>query len=296
MVVALSSALSLAVRVAAGTTLFVLVLAAVQSRDARVAGMMLTFPALNGISLMMAQVADKRAMARAMLAVIALNGWLGLAYIAVFAGLFAALGSDAVRWVWPLSALTFVTWLVVCGLLSRAAPWGERAVLWGFVVVTPGLIALWWVVCPLARDVPGDGGLGGLLAAHGARIALFAATLALLLAAAQWLGATHTLIGRLGAFPLLPLFSLATIAEAAQAGRGGIDRLLALRPAMLLGLLLAMAFAWIYSGFLMALSRRGLSPSRWWLGALTGLVGGWIVTAALIFASMAAVAAIEGCG
>jgi hypothetical protein len=292
---AIPDLLSLAVRVAAGTALFVLVLVAVQSRDARVAGMMLTFPALNGISLMMAPVADKRAMARAMLAVIALNGFLGLAFIETFGTLTQALGAGAMAWVWPLSAIAFLTWLTACWILSRTAPAGERLVLWGFVVAVPLLIAMWWVVCPLARDVAVDGGDGGLITSHAIRIALFAVTLALLLVAAQWLGATHGLIGRLGAFPLLPLFSLATIAETTTAGQGGIDRLVAVRPAMLLGLLLAMAFAWIYSGYLMVLTRRTKSASGWWTGAVAGLIGCWIAVAGSIFTSMAVVTWLEGC-
>lgn len=278
----------LVLRVAAGTLLFILVLAAIRTSDPRVAGMMLTFPALNGISLMLAPVPDKSAMARAMLASISLNGVIGLAYIEAVLIALSALGPDAGQWVGPLSIVAFAAWLAAVWLLGRLAPIGDRLLFRGFALVAPMIVAITWVRCPLFTTAAADTG-AGLIAAQAFRIALFAASLALLLAVAEWLGPAHGLLGRLGAFPVLPLFSLATIAESPDAG----TRLLAVRPALLLGLMLAMAFAWLYGRFLDALPRR--ASQAWWGAALAGLVAGWLAFAAIIFASMSVVSWMAGC-
>src|SRR5947199_7427881 len=64
-----------------GTGLFTLILWCAQSSNPRAAGMMLTFPALNGLGLLTAQGHDLHLMARAMLPMIALNGLLCATYI-----------------------------------------------------------------------------------------------------------------------------------------------------------------------------------------------------------------------
>src|SRR2546425_2152657 len=64
-----------------GTGLFTLILWCAQSSNPRAAGMMLTFPALNGFGLLMAESYDLHVMARAMLPMIALNGLLCATYI-----------------------------------------------------------------------------------------------------------------------------------------------------------------------------------------------------------------------
>src|SRR5947208_14736460 len=64
-----------------GTGLFTLILWCAQSHNPRAAGMMLTFPALNGLGLLTAESQDLHLMAQAMLPMIALNGLLCAAYI-----------------------------------------------------------------------------------------------------------------------------------------------------------------------------------------------------------------------
>src|SRR5215510_5136814 len=64
-----------------GTGLFILILWCAQSSHPRAAGMMLTFPALNGLGLLTADSGDIHLMARAMLPMIALNGLLCAMYI-----------------------------------------------------------------------------------------------------------------------------------------------------------------------------------------------------------------------
>ena len=64
-----------------GTGLFTLILWCAQSSNPRAAGMMLTFPVLNGLGLLTAQSHDLHLMARAMLPMIALNGLLCATYV-----------------------------------------------------------------------------------------------------------------------------------------------------------------------------------------------------------------------
>jgi hypothetical protein len=286
------AAATLLAKVAAGTVLFVLVLLAVQSPDARIAGMMLTFPALNGMSLMLAPVADKRAMGRAMLGSIALNGCNGLAFIALF-WVAVRMGAAPREAAWPLAVTLFVPWLAACWVLGRVTPPTERGFVWGFVLLAPLVAAALWITCPGATGVALSH--GELVSANALRILLFALAMALLLAVADALGDAHALVGRLGAFPLLPLFSLATIAEAEAAVGPGLGRLAVVAPAMLLGLLLAMAFVRLYAGWLMRLTHAGLSPARWTLAALAGLIAGWLACGAVIAGAMRLAAWIEGC-
>ena len=65
------------------TGLFILILWCAQSRHPRAAGMMLTFPALNGIGLLTAEGHDLYLMARAMIPMMALNGLLCTMYSVV---------------------------------------------------------------------------------------------------------------------------------------------------------------------------------------------------------------------
>src|SRR5439155_12127713 len=64
-----------------GTGLFTVILWCAQSSNPRAAGMMLTFPALNGLGLLTAESHDLHLLARAMLPISALNGLLCAMYI-----------------------------------------------------------------------------------------------------------------------------------------------------------------------------------------------------------------------
>src|SRR5262249_29518936 len=94
-----------------GTCLFTLILWCAQSRNPRAAGMMLTFPALNGLGLLTAQSHDLHLMARAMLPMIALNGLLCATYISAQRRLRSRLPhfSPGVQ-VWTLLAVCVFLW------------------------------------------------------------------------------------------------------------------------------------------------------------------------------------------
>lgn len=276
----LDRAALLMLRVGVGTALFALVLTTVQSSESRVAGMMMAFPALNGISLLMAPPTDKTAMARAMLPVIALNGWIAMAFIAVFGLLVDLVGSTATSWVWPLAAVAFAVWLAIIGAMAKLPARAGGLLLAAFLFSVPLLIAAWWR-CP-ATDSFNYGDIATIIDSRIWRIGLFAATLFLLLSIAEMFGDAHGVLGRLGAFPLLPLYSLATVALSGAAPADGLVKLTGARPAILVGILLAMGFALIYSRFLMILHRRGMASSGWWAAAILGLATGWMATGGAI--------------
>lgn len=278
--------LLLALRVIAGTVLFAFVLLTIRAPDGRLAGMMLTFPALNGISLLMTPVSDKVAMARAMLPVIALNGWLSLGFISAFDALVRWTGGAVPAAVWGLAGLALVVWLGIIAALSRPHRLLEKIILLGFVAVAPFLIVAWWHHCPPATLVA-PMSLNGVLASNAGRIALFAATLTLLLGLAEWRAGAERLLGRLGAFPLLPLFSLVTLALSEPTAAASLERLESIRPAIIAGLFIAMGFAHVYARFLTCGRER---TSMGWARDTAGLMFGWAVTAALI----AAIAALSG--
>jgi hypothetical protein len=283
----------LALRVAAGTLLFSVVLLSVQSGDARIAGMMLTFPALNGMSLMMTPRPEKRAMAAAMLPVIGLNGLIALSFITIDAAIGA--GATMARWPalpWLMVAAGMAVWLAACVGLSRMSARAQWRALAVYGAASLVLIAGWWPGCQVTAAAAVPDPLT-VLARNVWRIALFAATLGALLGLAEWGGTRHGWLGRLGAFPILPLFSLAIIAGA----EGSIaDRMTDLRAPILVGLLLAMTFAWVYAGVLERFARPAMpaTPRRTAL-SLAALVCGWLAVAASMFAVTAAIDRVMAC-
>lgn len=242
--------------------------------------MMMAFPALNGISLLMAPSTDKSAMARAMLPVIALNGWIAMAFIAALGVLVEVAGPAAGMWIWPLATAAFVAWLMIIAGLSNTTARVGNLLLCAFIVAAPFLIAIWWRC--LAPDSLDRGMVASIADNRLWRLGLFAATLLLLLSISDVFGATHTILGRLGAFPLLPLYSLATIAQSGPTPTAGLEKLIAARPAILVGILLAMVFALVYARWLNTLRRRSMADVGWWLTASTGLIAGWLLTGSTI--------------
>src|SRR5215471_10110029 len=86
-----------------GTCLFAVILWCAQSSNPRAAGMLLTFPALNGLGLLMAESDNLHLMGRAMLPMIALNGLLCAAYIVTQRHLLSRLTHPSPRvLVWTL--------------------------------------------------------------------------------------------------------------------------------------------------------------------------------------------------
>ena len=169
---------SVLLRTAAGTALFVAFLWLVRIDDYRVAGMMLTFPMLNGMALVSA--ARECAQDGAVDGADRRHSTASCAFCS--------------RWRWPgrtrhariplaLTVLAAVLWLCVYAVLETrnvVVPWGAATVVFAAACIVASVaITIWlWPACaPLAAEAPvRAGGLAGVLESW-IRIALFALSL-----------------------------------------------------------------------------------------------------------------------
>jgi hypothetical protein len=195
-----------------GTALYVAVLWEAR-RSPRAAGMMLTFPALNGITMLMTTPAELEAVAGTMLLLPLLNGGMCAAFLALFSRFVHT--HSALRATSPiLWAAICAIWLLTVLLLIRA----QLAVSDGLQMTFALFVGLGGLLLTLifpAREpktrLPSPlESLNRLLVRNRVRIVLFAAGLAAVLAAERF-HYSPALLGVLGALPLIPFFSLYTI-------------------------------------------------------------------------------------
>lgn len=260
-----------------GTSLFTAILWLTQSHDPRVAGMLLTFPALNGIGLLIGESRDVSVMASAMLPMIATNGVLCAVYLLAYR--YWVVPADAKphqgKAVLAAGACLSVWGLVALSLAPSLQAWlqtpGRMMLFWvGYGVSAWPLTALFWV------SVPEQGGkrrrLWEVIRTNPVKIAgmLLLIMLVMLLArrgADAW-------AGRLSTLPALPFYSLLMLPAAEPDWRQGVKKLQQLGSTVLLGPLVAMAFVWTFVQYLGALRHHDQSMA--YLGAgVVGLLGLW---------------------
>ncbi|MBM3222897.1 MAG: hypothetical protein FJZ47_03710 [Candidatus Tectomicrobia bacterium] len=274
-------------KVVLGTVLFTLILWYAQSRHPRAAGMMLTFPALNGLGLLTAESHDLPLMARAMLPMIALNGCLCTAYI----GLQRWLASAS-----PGLPCVGRAWLgVSCGVLlwSGGAYWGapllQSALLSSLSMLlfiglyaigsTPFVVRLWRL--PLdAQSVAGRLPFWTLLHTQWLRVGGVALLLSVVMLVAQY-GATAW-AGRLSALPLLPFYSLMMLTCPQERQATSVARLVQVGSTALLGPLVAMLCVWGFMHYLLLLPLASTTVSYILLGS-GGLLSFWGMSGLLIW-------------
>ncbi len=273
-------------KAACGSALFTLILWCAQSRNPRAAGMMLTFPALNGLGLLTAETDDLCLMAQAMPPMIVLNGLLCTGYLLLQG---RRVGQRA-----RVPALAHPLGLLGLGLLL----WGGMA-FWiapalqpylnssgqmlAFVGVYAGcslpltVLVLWR---PSAAQQPVRLAFGQVLRANAVRIIgmLVCLVLVMLVAhdgAASW-------AGRLSTLPILPFHSLLGLTAAFPPTPQGRTRFAQLASTVLCGPLLAMAFIWAFTKYLQAIRMTEASVATPVL-AVSGLLGLWGLCGLLIW-------------
>jgi hypothetical protein len=245
-------------KAALGTCLFSLILWCAQSGNPRAAGMMLTFPALNGLGLLMAESHDLHLMARAMLPMIALNGLLCAMYIVARRQLLSRL---------PHRFTQVQVWTVlgVC-----AALWGGMA-LWVAPVVQAYLVSARQIMAFLCAYAVGGvlltarllwspahehGGarqcVWDVLRANAGRVGGMFILLVLVMLVAH--GGAEAWAGRLSALPLLPFYSLLMLSSTRLPPHLEVERLEHVGSTVLLGPLVAMLFVWAFARYLSVLS------------------------------------------
>jgi hypothetical protein len=259
-----------------GAWLFLLILWWARNRQPRAAGMMLTFPAVNGLGLLTAETADRFVMARAMIPMIALNGVLCALYILVLRQPDAVLPGLSPRTkagvllggclaIWGAAALWVAPW-VQASLVSSGQ---ILAWLGGYTVCSVLATALWlWI--PVDASTRGRQSFLEVLQANMVRVSGMLVLLVLVMLLARH--GAEAWAGRLSAFPLIPFYSLLALSPLYANRPQEAARLGAVGSTVLFGPPLAMAFAWVFAHYLTALALPR-SPA----GALTIGVAGLLI-------------------
>jgi hypothetical protein len=273
-------------RTAGGTLLYVAFLWLVQIDDWRVAGMMLTFPMLNGMALVSAR-ENAAATGQSMVPVVTLNGTM------CFLFTLALAWSETAR-AHPL-ALTLVAtalwicvyaWLETRNVIVPARVWAAFAAL--CVIVSTALTHWLWPACAeVVRSAPV---LAGVLEGW-VRIALFAISLLIVFAVAHFYRDAYAAIGRLGALPIVPLFGLHTVASVLASDPGAIPKLDMMRSMVLVGWMFALLFAVLLATCVARTSKLDSRTAK----HLAVLLLGWALCVGAIVASARIVPALAGC-
>jgi hypothetical protein len=203
-----------AAKILVGTVLYVAVLWAAR-RNPRAAGMMLTFPTLNGITMLVTQPAELGPIVGTMLLLPFINGLFCALYLsgfdrAVRAGFSPPAASGL------LIACVAIVWLTTAWVISQNrwnVPADDRNA-YAIVLVLGGSLLTW--LLPVRRlkapQVFPPARLGHLLYRNRVRIGLFAIALSAVLLVDR-LGHSSAVVGLLAALPLIAFFSLHTLAS-----------------------------------------------------------------------------------
>jgi hypothetical protein len=227
----------------------------------RAAGMMLTFPALNGITLAFSP--NALSLASGMLPMIAVNGLLCLAFIELFEAISPHWPQQ--RWIGRyLFSLGCAIWYGASRMTTPVPITWQPPFIAGYAILAVAVTIVLWYNRPAAKAggirVPilnflKDQRLWG-------RIGLFEGFFIAVLAFDHW-GST-IFAGQLGAAPLLPLFGFAVIAE----GKDPVQELKRVKISVLLGPIFAMSFVFVLA------PRSALVDL---IGALMTLLGAWML-------------------
>jgi len=249
----------LGVRVVAGTAVYVIIVLMAASRPAA-AGLMLTFPALNGLAFFFSEDERAASIARSMLWMPAINGVLCAGYISLFA--FRATAGSATLVAWGLVALNVALWLA-CVSRERVRKGISREhqlafvvamTVIGLVLAAGGAVEATHLAGASVPDQPAPAGDGAswIAAALGRsqlKIGLFALVLIVFFSSIAYLPISDSTRGILSGLPLVPIGGL--VAIAGDAGIG-LDARLQVFAGMMSGVWLGPAVA---AWFIFALSR-----------------------------------------
>ena len=294
----------LGVRVAAGTAVYVIIVVLAGALPAA-AGLMLTFPALNGLAFLYSEDERAAAIARSMLWMPAINGVLCAGYISVFA--LVATVRSATLVAWGLVGLDVALWLA-CVSRERVRKGVAREHQLAFVVAMTviGVVlaaggafeAAYLAGADLHSQIaPGSDGANWIAAALGRsqlKIGLFALALVIFFSSIAFLPISDSTRGILSGLPLVPIGGL--VAIAGDAGISLDARLHVLRG-MMSGVWLGPAVA---AWFILVLSRffgtraKLRSPVGDRLVRAVSLLAGWGAAFGVIIAIARAIDLLHG--
>jgi hypothetical protein len=279
-----------------GTGLFTLILWCAQSSNPRAAGMMLTFPALNGLGLLTVKSHDLHLMARAMLPMIALNGLLCATYVVAQRQLRSHRTSlSPSAHAWTVLGVCVLLW---GGVALWVAPWlqsylvSSRQIL-AFIGVyavssVPLTALLLW--SPVDEHVCGRQRFWGVIRTNAVRLGEMLGLLVLVMLVAR--SGAEAWAGRLSALPLVPFYSLLMLPSTPSHTSTEVTRLEQVGSTVLLGPLVAMTFVWVFVQYLSVLPLPRHTVSSLAAGVL-GLLILWSICGLTIWSVLRGVRVLE---
>jgi hypothetical protein len=244
------------------------------------AGMMLTFPTLNGLTLALAAPEKLAATARMMLPMPLLNCVLCAGYMFAFVRYGPAPPFS------PATLLVAAAALWLPAVLILTSGWSGVSVRRERVYAVVSTIVLAAVTAAVFSSSKASSGLGadwsGFWQHHGFRIALFAVCLSLVIAATDFAGSSARWLAPLGSLPVVPFFGVLTVAgDASRTLDQRLDILRAMGSSVWLGAAVALWFVYLFSSYL--LRRQGRGEAGWSANIALALAG-WAVCLAVIAA------------
>jgi hypothetical protein len=295
----------LASRVVVGTAVYVVIVALAAPLPAA-AGLMLTFPALNGLAFFFSEDASAAAIAKTMFWMPIVNGAFCAAYITLFLLLAKVLSPTAVGW--GLLAAAIVSWYawvsrrhVRAGVDPSAQfRFAIAATLAGIALAAATMLAMshFGVAAQApqtasAADPRVAGWLSATIAHNELKIALFAATLAAFVVAVHYFPMSDATRGILAGLPIVPFGGLLSIgADSALSPSLRIATFLGMAGGVCLGPPVATWFIFCFSRYLGA-RKRIAPPAVDSLARFAALLLAWLATFAMMVTAAYALNALS---
>jgi hypothetical protein len=292
----------LASRIVAGTAVYIVIVALAAPLPAA-AGLMLTFPALNGLAFYFSENERAAAIAKTMFFMPIVNGALCAAYVALFLLLARVLPPTEVGWgLLVAAALAWYAWVSRRHVRAGIAPAAQAKLaiattLAGIALATATILALVRLGAlptgEASAAVPASvSWIANALARGELKIALFAVTLAVFVVAIHFFPMGDSTRGILAGLPIVPFGGLLSIGvDSALDPHVRVATYLGMASGVWLGPPIAMWFIFFFSRYLGA--RKPIAqPAADSLLRFGALVLAWIATFAMIGATAYALNAL----
>ena len=287
----------LAARVAVGTAVYVLIVVLAALLPAA-AGLMLTFPALNGLAFYFS--GDERAasIARSMFWMPVVNGGLCAGYIMLFLLLARTLELTSLAWGLLAAIVTlWFAWVTRRAVRRGIGPDSQLrfavvSVLAGLLLAAMASVALHQLGVSPPRNAVAGPGIDVIVAAikgNELKIAMFALTLAIFAAAIQYWRISDSTRGILAGLPIVPFGGLVSVAaDASMTAEARTQIFLGMAASIWLGPAVAIWFIYGFSRYLGARSKSS-SPQADALSRFGALLLAWVLTFGVIVALAVAI-------
>jgi hypothetical protein len=285
-------------RLVVGTAVYVLIVVLAALLPAA-AGLMLTFPALNGLAFYFSEDGRAASIARSMFWMPVVNGVLCAGYIVLFLLLARTLEPTGLAWglLGAIVAIWFawVTRRAVRDGIERDAQFrfAAASTLAGILLAATALVALHQLgASPSRRAFAAPGSIDGIVAtveSNELKIAMFAFTLAIFAAAIQYWRISDSTRGILAGLPIVPFGGLVSVAaDTSMTADARMQVFLGMAGSIWLGPAVAIWFIYGFSRHLGARSESSSSRTDA-LSRFGALLLAWVLTFGVIVALAVAI-------